>query len=250
VATVRSIGTDALIEIGVLQAGEAMDARQSAIVLRRFQNQIGAWQADRLTLSFQLPISFTLPSGTSTMTIGPAGADITAQRPVWIDAATYVIPGSSPAVEVSLAGLSNAQYAAISIKALQSALPTQFFYQTDPTTTLGDLFFWPQVTQNVTIVLYAPLAMGVPATLDTVMLGPPGAEEAFLYQLALRLLAPFGVSPTDVPLLPQMAKDALATMKRPNVDPGLMGMDAALTSASRVGGYNVLSDSSSAPSGN
>ena len=72
-----------------------------------------------------------------------------------------------------------------------------------------------------------------------ILLGPPGYQEAFLYALALRLCTPFG-RPVP-PLLPQLMTEAMANMKRPNVDPGLLGVDAALTIG--VGsGYNVYAD--------
>ena len=45
----------------------------------------------------------------------------------------YLIPGSSPAVEVPIGQMDEDAYAALSIKALPSALPIQSFYQTNLT---------------------------------------------------------------------------------------------------------------------
>jgi hypothetical protein len=244
--TVRLIATNALQEIGVLGEDEAMSASQGAFVLARFQHQIDAWAADRLTLALQQRTAFTLTSGTSTVTLGPTGADVTMQRPVWVDAVTYVIPGSSPDIEsLPLGRMIAQQYDALTIKELASALPTQWFYQTSTTQTYGSLFLYPQVTQDVEVVVYAPLAVGVPATLDTIMIGPPGYQEAFLYQLAVRLMSPFGKRAEDLPLLvgPEgFAATAFARIKRVNVQPGLLAVDAALTPRGLGGGYNVLSD--------
>lgn len=249
--TVRVIGTDALSEIGVLAEDDAMNASQGALVLRRIQNMIDAWAADRLTLAIQTRTTFTLASDTSTVTLGPTGGTVTMPRPVYINAVTYVIPGTSPAVESEPLGLMNwDQYNHLSIKSLPSALPTQCFYQTSLDTVLGTLFFWPQVTQNVTIALYTPTAMGVPTTLDSILTGPPGWQDAFTYSLALRLCTPFGVAVGEqCPLLPKMAVDAMAVIKRPNVRPGLLGTDAALVPTGGSG-YNVLSDNSSSPGNN
>ncbi len=245
-AIVRAILTDAFREIGVLGEDEPMTANQGQFALLRFQNQIDAWAADRLTLSTQSRLSITWPSSTSTQTIGPAGADITAQRPVWINTMTYVNPGSSPEVEVQMGPMDQDSYALQSIKALQSGLPQQFFYQTDIDTVLGNLFIWPQPTQQMTLYLYAPQAVTVPVTLDTVLLGPPGYQDAFMYQLAKRLCRPFGRPVT--PDLLKDAQDAWAVMKRPNVAPGLLGVDAGLT-LGNASGYNILSDSQSSPGG-
>jgi hypothetical protein len=238
-SVVRDLVTDALTEIGAVSPGESVEASWAQIALQRFQNQIDAWAADRLTLSVQLRTLFTLTSGVSTVTLGPAGADVTMGRPVWINTLNYIIPGSSPAIEVLMAPMDDDSYAGQTIKGLQSALPTQYFYQTAIDTVLGSLFIWPQVTQNIQLALYSPQAVGVPATLDDAIEGPPGYREAFLYQLAMRLCTPFGRQVP--PLLPELATQALATMKRPNVDPGLLGVDPALRPA---GGntYNVYSD--------
>lgn len=227
--------------------GEDIPPENAEIGLLRLQNQLDSWQADRLTLSIQPAISISWPSSTSTQTIGPGG-DIVEQRPVWINSMNYVIPGSSPAVESYMGQLDPDQYAQLTIKALQSALPQQFFYQTSIDSVLGTIFIWPQPTQTITLKMYTPQAVGVPATLDSILLGPPGYQEAFMYQLALRLYTPFWGPKAEVPqLLVKNAKDATANMKRPNVDPGLLGVDPALI-PSVAGGYNILTDNSSAPS--
>jgi hypothetical protein len=239
-AVVSTIIADALTEIGVLAAGETMTAGDAALGLRRLQNQIDAWAADRLTLSVQTRTTFPLASGSTVVTIGAAGAQVTMDRPMWINTLAYLIPSTNPAVEVPIGLMDEDAYAAISIKTLSSAYPTQAFYQTNLTNALGTLTFWPQVSQTVTIAMYSPQAVGVPAGLTSVLVGPPGYQDAFLYALALRLCAPFGVSPP--PMLSAMATSALMTMKRPNVRPGILGVDPALTAFARAGTYNVLSD--------
>lgn len=245
--TVRAICTDALTEIGVLSPGETMTSENGMVALLRAQHMIDAWQADRLTLAVQARTTFTLLSGTSTVSLGPVGATVTMQRPVWIDTVTYVIPGSSPGVETVIAQMNRDQFADLSIKAMQSSLPTQCFYQTSNTISAGTLYFWPQVTQNVTIVLYTPQGFDVPATLDTILTGPPGYQDAFMYQLALRLVTPMGVDISSLPLLPGQAEKAWQVIKRVNTMPGLLGIDPALSPAI-AGGYNILSDSTTSPS--
>lgn len=238
-ATVRAICTDALTEIGVIAANETPDAPTIQLALLRFQNQIDAWAAERLTLSVQSRTAITWPASTSTQTIGPTGGDITAQRPVWINQINYVVPGTSPAVEVVIAPMDQDSYSANSIKALPSAYPLAYFYQTSIDTVLGTIFLWPQPNQQLTLYLYAPQAVDVPATIDDILLGPPGYQEAFMYQLAMRLCRPFGVPLTGD--LQMLATEAYKRMKRPNIEPGLLGVDAALQPASG-GAYNVLTD--------
>ena len=236
--TCRAICTDALVEIGVVSEAESMTAPQGAFCLLRLQHLIDAWQAQRITLALQRRTQFTLPNGLSTATLGPAGGTVTMVRPVWVDTVTYIVPGSSPVVEVPLSPMDLDSYAALSIKFLRSALPTRYFYQTSLDTVLGSLFIYPRVTQAVDLVVYNPEGLGVPATLDSLITGPPGYQQTLVYQLALRLVTPFGV---EMPAaLPSLAKEAWDTMARTNVSPGLLSVDPALVGTGA--GYNIYSD--------
>lgn len=237
--TVRAIVTDAYLEIGVLGPGETLSPELGAIGLLRFQHQLDSWQAKRLMLAVQTPTAFTLTSGTSTVTLGSSGADVTVARPTWVDHVNYIVPGSSPEIEVALGIMDPDTYAALSIKELQSALPTQCFYQTSVTDEFGYLFFWPQVTQNVDIRVYHPQGVGQPATLNSSVTGPPGYAEAFVYQLALRLCAPTGTAVPET--LPMMARQAMATVQAPNTKPSALGVDPATTNSTNSG-YNILTD--------
>ena len=234
---VRDLIRDALLEIGVLYPEQTLSPAQGALGLLRLQSMIDASGADQLTLSKQLQTPFTLPGGTSTVTVGPGGT-VNITRPVWVNALSYVIPGSSPAIEVPIGLMDEDTYAGLTIKSLPSALPTLAFYQTNLSDNLGTLFFWPQVTQTVQIMLYTPQQVDLPVSLNTVIQGPPGYHDWFLYELALRLVNPMGVAMP--PLLGQLASRAYDVMLKPNVSPGLIGLDAAVTSFGGGGGFNVL----------
>ena len=242
-ATVRSLVSDAYLEIGVIATGEVPDAALGQLGLLRFQHQLDAWQAESLTLYNFVRTTYTLLSGTSSVTIGPSGTITTAANPVFLNNINYVVPSTSPAVEVPMGRMDDDSYMNLSIKGLSSNLPQTWFF--NPGSTNGTLTFWPVVSQNVDLAIYAYFGVGIPATLDDVIVGPPGYAEAFMYQLALRLCNPTG-RPIP-PALPQFATDAFARIKRVNVEPGLLGTDQALIPAV-PGAYNVLSDSTSAPS--
>lgn len=242
-ALVRSIIINALVELGIVRPGATVDAALMATGLDRIQSMIDAWGANRLTLSLQLRTQFTMSSGDSSIQIGP-GAAVNIGRPVWINSITYINPGSSPEQETLIGQMDDDGFAALSIKELSSALPLQSFYQTNLSDALGTLFLWPQVNQDVDIVIYTPQAVAVPATLDVDLIGPPGYRDAFMYGLALRLMTPLAVAAESVPLLvgpDGLAARAWTTMTRPNIAPGVLGIDAALVPNSGAG-YNVLSD--------
>lgn len=236
--TALEIITEALTEIGVYSVGEGISAADSQTALKRLRFQLDAWDADRLTINVTNRVTSTIVSGDNTMTIGDGG-DIDTTRPVWIDQINYLIPGSSPSVEVPMAQMNDGAYQTLSIKSQSSSLPTQWYY--NPTYPLGTLFFWPTVSQNVSIALYLPQPErdAMTLTLASTLTGPPGYREGFMYQLALRLCGPFG-KPIP-PALPEMASQAYARLKRPNTEPPLLGVDAALVPTTG-GGYNILSD--------
>jgi len=239
-ALVRAIITDALVELGIVRPGATVDPSIMDTGLSRIQNMIDAWAANRLTLSLQLRTTFTMPSGDSEILIG-TGLAVDIPRPMWINRINYVIPSSSPAIEVPIGQMDEAAYANLSIKELQSALPIQSFYQTNISGVSGTLFLWPQVTQDVTIAIYTPQAIAVPATLNTDLLGPPGYQDAFMYGLAERLMTPLAVAAESVPMLPGLVARSWNTMVRPNITPGVLSIDAALVPGMGAG-YNVLSD--------
>ncbi len=239
-ALVRSIITDACVELGILSPGVTLPPAIASTGLLRVQNMIDAWAANRLTLSRQLRTPFTMPSGDTTIQIG-AGLAVDIVVPMSISTINYVNPGSTPGVEVPIGQMDDDAFAALSIKELSSALPIQSFYQTNMDGVSGTLQLWPEVSQDVTIVIYTPQAVGVPASLDTVLVGPPGYADAFMYGLAERLMTPLGVAVEAVPMLSRLAARAWTNMTRPNVSPGVLSVDAALTIGASAG-YNVYSD--------
>jgi hypothetical protein len=232
----RAIIQQALATIGAYTPGEEIQPADSDIGLIWLQNQLDAFAADRLWLNVQTRVTATIPSGTTQMTIG-TGGDINTTRPVFITGINYLIPGANPPVETPMGRMDDDSYMNLSIKTLSSSLPTQFYY--NETFPLGTLNFWPQVSQNVSIALYIPQQTISATTLDSVVQGPPGYMEAFIYQLALRLTLPFGKQVP--PLLPEAASQALARAKRQNMQPGLLGVDAALVPMNGAG-YNILND--------
>lgn len=239
-ATARVIITDALIEIGAYEIGESIPDPDMQLGLRRFQNQLNTWAADYTTLAVQDRLVFTVPAGTSSFTIGPTG-DIATQRPAWLNGINYINPGSQAGNtnEVPMGPMDNDQFMALSIKDLSSGLPQQYFFQNDVPIGSGNatVVLWPVPNQDVDVVVYAPHAIAEPATLNTDVTGPPGYQEGFMYQLAVRLCRPFAMPLTQDLLL--MAKAAMNRMVKPNIQPGLMGVDAALV-PSNGSAFNVL----------
>lgn len=231
-----------MVEIGAYSPGETLASAHQQLGLLRFQNQLNSWQADQLALNLQTPLPFTLTSGTSNFTVGPTGALVTT-RPSFINGINYLIPGTTPPTEVPLGPMDDDQYMALSQKTLGSSLPQ--LYHLNATMPNATIFVWPQVTQSVGLVIYLDQGIDVPAALNTSVTGPQGYAEAFMYQLALRLCGPMARPIPDG--LPEMAAAAYARMERPNIEPGLLGVDAAL-SPMGGSGFNILTGQTSGSS--
>ena len=244
-AIVNDILTDAFNEAGVYAPGETLSAQDAALGLSRLQKMINGWRGVRLDASGQLRTTFVLPSGTTVVTMGPS-LTVNITTPGWVNSATYLVPGTSPAVEVPIGIIRDDDtFAAISIKNLSSSYPMQMFPQTNANDGNATLTFWPKVSQNVTIALYTTEGLDEPSLLTATLAGPVGVAEAVLYQLALRLCGVY-----QKPISQDLriaASNAMRAMQHRNVEPGMLGVDAALVPSSGAG-YNVISDVSSASS--
>lgn len=247
-ATALAIITDAMVEIGAYAPGETISNVHQQLGLLRFQNQLNSWQADMLALNVQDRQTFSLTSGTSTFTIGPGG-DLNTVRPVFIEGMNYQIPGTTPVTEVPMAPMDDDAYMTLSQKGLSSSLPQMYYYNATFTVAApyGTMFVWPTVTQTVVLALYLPQGVAVPATLTTSVGGPQGYAEAFMYQLALRLCGPMARPIPDG--LPEMAAASYARMRRPNIEPGLLGIDQALV-PTYSSAFNVLTGQTSGSNNN
>jgi hypothetical protein len=244
--TCRVLIQDALEEIGVGNPGESVSANDIQLGLRVLSRMLNAWAADIQTIAVTDKVGYTIPAGTSSTTIGPAGT-IDRQRPVDFDAVNYVIPGTSPEVEVPMGAMSDQQFEALSIKGLSSAYATQYYYQTSVTTVLGTLTWWPVPSQDLKVYLYTDTAIQYDdLVLTTDLVVPPGYRDGIHYDLAYRCCGPFGRPIPDG--LPQMRQEALKVLKRPNEQPILLSVDPAITGSSG-GAYNVLSDMFTGSSG-
>jgi hypothetical protein len=237
--TCRVLLQDALQEIGVGNPGEALDPNDVQLGLRIFARMLNAWAADIQTIAVTDKVGYTVPAGTSAVTIG-VGGDIDRQRPVFIDSINYVIPGTSPEVEVPMGAMTDQQFEALSIKGLSSQYAVQYYYQTSITSGLGTLTLWPVPSQDLKLYLYLDTAVQYDSlTLATDLKVPPGYQDGIHYDLAYRCCGPFGRPIPDG--LPQLRMDALKVLKRPNEEPPLLSVDQALVPG-YGGAYNVLSD--------
>jgi hypothetical protein len=147
-------------------------------------------------------------------------------------------------VEVPRSLFTDDAWQQVRIKALQSAQFIGVYYNPTFTVGLGTINLWPipNVATN-SIVLYqlTPLSTFVSLTADYAL--PPGCEEALEYNLARRLLSPYGIIDQGIVSdVLDLAKSSLATFKRGNMKLSDLATDPALTRNPR-GTYNILTGS-------
>lgn len=222
----NDFGTRALQLLGVIdptQSPSPEDAQTAFDVLNDWIDGLGT---QRLTIYYRARSTGTYTASASSITLG-SGGTFNIVRPLWIDAAAYEIPGTSPAVESPLEVWNDQQYAAQSIKGLTSTLPTAIYVDFNWTAGLARLYAWPIPTQAITLVLYTPTALTEFADQSTDYTFPPGYRRAITFNLANEL-APWYPSITPDPRIKEIAVESMANIKRANTRIPLAVMDPVL----------------------
>lgn len=226
---VRDWITDALFELGYLDAGSTVEGEDALKALRYAQGLVDLQQADPLMLWTVQRVSFVLPANQQAVTIGPAGtgAALVGQRPLWIRRPTITPAGDTS--ELDLLPYTRNEWLDEPIKSLQDLFPRRVLYE--PSGNLvGTFTFWPIQTSTPTFAYGLPVALTAPLTLDTDLAWPPGGYQvAYRLLLARQLARPFRRPVTQD--LVDDCNDALGAIRRLNDEgPPIGGVDPALTS--------------------
>lgn len=231
-------GTRALQLLGVIDPTETPSAEDGQTAFEVLNDWIDSLGAQRLTIHTVPRSTGTYTASSASITIG-SGGTFNIVRPLWIERAAYVVPGTSPAVEAPLDVWNDQQYQAQTIKALTSTLPTALYYDYAWTAGLGTLKLWPIPTQNLTLVLYCPVALTEFADQSTDYTFPPGYRRAITFNLANEL-APWYPAVTPDPRIAKIATESLGIIKRANTRIPLAVLDApllAMTGSRRAFNY-------------
>lgn len=225
----------ALVTLGVIGAGETVDAGTSSDCFRLLNDMVDQWGAERLTIFTRTRSVQTLSSGTQEYTIGTGGTfDI--ERPEWIESAS-IIPDNTVAasskLELPVPILNESEWQGVTVKGVTSTFPTKIFYDYSDTSGRGIISVWPIPSgSNVGLVLYIPAALSEFADLTTDYSFPKGYRRALHYKLAECLAPDFGrpFSPDQRTL----ANKAFGIIKEHNARPfGLLKVDPALVGSGR-----------------
>lgn len=185
--TVRELITDSLIEIGVIDPGEPLDAGTAQFALRTLARMLDRWSSEDLMIYTIKRNEFTLTANQQDYTLG-TGGDFNIPAPAGIDMVSILQGGTIPEVPVEI--VSPAQWRDIAVKSTTSSYPTRVWIRkTEPLETLS---FWPVPTDGSTkAAIYHWTLIGPYTSLDDVIQLPEGYEEAVMTNLAVYLAGPF-----------------------------------------------------------
>lgn len=226
--------------IGVYQTNETLTATDGADGLARLNMFMGQLSISPQSIPCRIRESFAMVADqggpTNPYTIGPSG-DFNTTRPHVIEQAALLLTQAQPdPVEVPLAILTNDAYDAIQVKDLSNLQPTGLFYQPTYASGLGSIYLWPvpNVAYNE-LVIYRLSQMATFTSLSASVDLPPGADEMLVYNMAMRLAAPYGkVCPPDVM---NLAAITMRTFKRGNNK--LADVPQEVFTGTRKFGYNI-----------
>ena len=222
--TCLDIVTDALQEIGVLNAVDPPSGEDGALALFRFNKLLDKLNAERNSVYAELFSTFTITPSLNPHTIGPTGTWVTTQCPQSIESLTVIDGTAYRTINIRDAPW----YASLSIPTQTAALPTDVWYE--PAWPDGNLYFYPVPTGANTVRLGSRVVLAA-LTLASTFTLPPGYQDFLTLDLAVDLAGPF-----RVPLSPdtrQRADTARARVERANIRvPKLATVDAGMPCSS------------------
>lgn len=236
--TALEIIRSAMMEIGVLAAGEIPATTDQADMLAKLQRLFDRWNANEqmvYNVNFQ---TFALPINQTAVTIGPGAMLDVNQRPVDIESIGLMLTNATPNVKVWMNKRDQQWWAAQRIPALTSTYPTDFYYS--PDWPVGNIYFWPVPTAANNILVQSRIILTEITTYNQAFTLPPGYWDATVYALAESLCPMFTKEPS--PTLLRLKAEAIRNVESNNISsPRGTVADAGMPGTGVRGGFNYLS---------
>jgi hypothetical protein len=244
--TARALIVLAFDACGLYAPGETIPAADASGALDRLNAMMRALKLAPLIAPTNVREVFDLVTDQggpdNPYTIGPSG-NFNTTRPASVAEITgwgLLLGGTDPALEIPRAMLTIDMFQAVQVKDLGGSLFTNAYYNPTYASDLGSIVLWPVPDNDDNqIVLYRNLPVATFTSLDASVDVPDGYEEALSYNLARRLLTPYGVTdPGTQGDVKELAQQSMAAVKRANTRITDLPTDPALT-ANHRGGYNI-----------
>jgi len=227
-ATARDFITQTLRSIRVLGVGDVLQAEDANDALGRLNDWLDSLALERLTMYSVTRTCKLLGDHICSYTIG-LGGDIGIVRPTHIESANLVQNVHDPVpFEKPIDVWTDQRWQGCRQKSLTSTYPTAIYYDHNWQAGLGKIYVWPVPTDcgQTQLVLYTPVALLEFTSLDALYTFPPGYRRFIRTNFAAEIASEYGKQLTADQV--GAAKQAKAQIKRGNVRPAEMRVDAAL----------------------
>lgn len=232
---VRDLINAAMMDIGVLAAGEVASSSEQNDAFSALNNLLDSYSTEKLVIFTETSEQFPLIGGQQSYTMG-VGGNFSTARAQSIDRAGLFVPGTGGTlgVEIPIEIITYNEWAAIEVKAITSSIPTKLY--NDANNPLSNLYFWPLPGAANFVNLYSTKALTEFVNLSTIVGFPPGYNRMLQKGLAIEIAPSYGKEPS--PALVAQYREAKGNVKRMNKTPRYLGTDAALLG--RRAGFNWL----------
>lgn len=204
--TALSILKRALRMLGVYSTGETPSAEETADGVEALNALLGTISNTGLVYTKTEDV-ISVPSNTTSITVGPSGGTITARPISVLDDSYFVISGVSYPLTVA----TDQQYNAVGIKAM-TGLPAAIWPKMGMDNVT--ITFWPIPTQAITLHLWSTKVIGSATSATTDLSMPPGYDDALAYLLAEAIAPEYSKEPP--PSVMRGAMRARKVLKRTN----------------------------------
>lgn len=223
---VRDLLTDALLEIGMVDPSEPIDAGAANSALRELNRMLSSWANDDLMIPSMDRRTFVMSANQQDYTIGVGGTFNTpyAVRPGQINLVSVILNGVELPVEI----LNDEQWRDIALKGPYQTVPSTIplYMWADGNYPLSGLHFYPVPTTAVPLIMSVWGQIVAFATINDTVTLPVGYEDAIVKNLALRLGPRYGVQTNQVTML--LAQTAKMHIKSQNWEVAFRSVDSAL----------------------
>jgi hypothetical protein len=200
-ATFLDLANAAGEEIGSLGIGELFNADEIALCMNEWNRMVAEWSTARELLWTVGTATYNLSANKQSYQIGPGATDFNTARPVLIQSAAAIMPGTTIRIGLDLAA--SQAWAALREKGLTGILPDLLYC--DYGMPIALLNFHPVPSAPITVELYAFSVMQQIVNVTDVLNFPPGYENALKYNLAVKICSSFGM-----PLQQQTVQQAIS----------------------------------------
>jgi hypothetical protein len=180
-----------VISTAGMSADTSTDVYNDCLI--RLNQMVDQWQTRRLMSAFNRQDTYNLVGQQFEYTIGPSGADFTADVPTIIDRADLLLNNVSPVVRLTVSNMTRGEWMRTPIPNLTpGAIPSALYFERGndaqgAVSTKGQIRLWPPPIEAYQLLLMTPQQLQQFADLTTTYFLPFGLQAALRSNLAVRI---------------------------------------------------------------